>query len=1029
MYASDAFAYSSYRPAVGEYAVPSQSGSRASPEPHASAGGGGGFHNSELNALASSMRALGTTQHHGAHEPVAFTSQRALYDTRSSASAPSATYCETCELEEGGMTHNQRRTHEQHAYVGGSGHIAHHQQYNRASSALQHNHAAAQYQPSHSQSHSQYADQHRSLNSSSYDSGALSASVPHIHTHVHHSTSYSATPGATSVAHLQAPSSTAAVAPFGSSFSTSTGGGGAGVSGLGIPGSHLGGLVGGGGDESSLLYSSQPSRAVLSALRNLQDKLAELRVEKASLESRLARADADATAREHDLQRKHERALGEMRTAQVAFEAGYLAKLAESRAAEEATTKRLLHLEADARTHKEQTLHRDLDATSLREEVLRLKSAINEREIAGARLTGEHLAVIREREQEAAQRQTTEEALLRMREDYRTLASELQASHANADSLSVALASQEESRRSESNINEGLTSTITRAASEVTQKTHELLREREARQNLLQYKYLTREYIASLLNLTYELSIDVGMPVKKRNEILKHATDLLNGLKKQAWSLDYESSAAAGGGHRGERESKEDMNEAERREEQGLAASMSRMMHREQPFSGGDLFALASLSSPRKSGAGGAADGPGFASSTGTTIGGVHTSIDAQRYLLAGASSPAAIRVLHPDTIGTEAESSSSQDEDDDGEEDRQQRRMNLRIPSSPTIASRARSRSRPRATSRTGSNCHSLASGSDISLPYTIGRSTKQSFSVPVNVQEILSKQPAYYSRLAQKTMTTTARSKRSSVAGSGGDEDRLIVFPPAPAVTNASGMSSSLASAVPQPPISLAVHSQGLATVLQGLEREVEAFNADYIYHLDHSRRDDDEDKIALQSKLQSILKSIERKTKMIEVIKQHQATVMRSHGVRLHTASTASSRGSATSHKPKSSSGSSSRSTSLKRITPSSSSSSLAASSSSSTALRAQINTATMRKSATSRRSLGTSSGVSDRRLASSSTAVSPLRTNVPHFGYQSPNSQRLLEKKIKSMHMLSTFKQMFEGNGGEAMGEGLKRFGGD
>ena len=60
---------------------------------------------------------------------------------------------------------------------------------------------------------------------------------------------------------------------------------------------------------------------------------------------------------------------------------------------------------------------------------------------------------------------------------------------------------------------------------------------------------------------------------------------------------------------------------------------------------------------------------------------------------------------------------------------------------------------------------------------------------------------------------------------------------------------------------------------------------------------------------------------------------------------------------------------------------------------------------------------------------SAAASVPDLNMAHIpqGFASPNSQRLLEKKIKSMRLLGEFKDLM-GNG-EGEGEALKRFGSD
>lgn len=48
-------------------------------------------------------------------------------------------------------------------------------------------------------------------------------------------------------------------------------------------------------------------------------------------------------------------------------------------------------------------------------------------------------------------------------------------------------------------------------------------------------------------------------------------------------------------------------------------------------------------------------------------------------------------------------------------------------------------------------------------------------------------------------------------------------------------------------------------------------------------------------------------------------------------------------------------------------------------------------------------------------------------LPQHGFLSPNSQRLLEKKIKSMRLLGQFREMFDGEDGD--GDAARRFGSD
>ena len=63
---------------------------------------------------------------------------------------------------------------------------------------------------------------------------------------------------------------------------------------------------------------------------------------------------------------------------------------------------------------------------------------------------------------------------------------------------------------------------------------------------------------------------------------------------------------------------------------------------------------------------------------------------------------------------------------------------------------------------------------------------------------------------------------------------------------------------------------HSMGLRTVITGLEAEVEQLNREYVHALESGPRDREQDRQALERKLQGVLKQIDKKTKQIETLK---------------------------------------------------------------------------------------------------------------------------------------------------------------
>jgi uncharacterized protein YaaR (DUF327 family) len=789
--------------------------------------------------------------------------------------------------------------------------------------------------------------------------------------------------------------------------------------------------------DETLLYTSQPSRAVLSALRTLQDKLQELRVEKSGLENALAAAQQQASTREHELQRSHERALAESVRRAAEFEASYLAKLREARESEERAQAALIRAEGDVRALKEQASSRDADLKAVRDEVHSLRLQLNDAELSVARAEGSKKQAERDSDLERAAAAERDLEIVRLRGELADAKQALAHQTSAADVVKQTLVAAEAGRRAAEGDAQAAHDTIASLTHELRVVSGDLMTERRARQRADKFKYLTREYAQSLLNLNYEMCIDVGMNARKRNELLQHAQQLLQGLKKAAWAADEEDAEA----------------EAD---------------------------------------AGGAgADGNGPASPArrnggGVTIDGVSTSIDEQRYLLAGASSPEAIRVLHPDRRGNE---------DSDDEQSSSRRRSSSRgrsrsssrgrpssgrnaVSAAPTVASTAKARA-ARASFGGGAGAHHHTLNKEIALPFTVGKSAKQSFSVPVNVQEILSKQPAYYTRLAQRQVAQAAKRK---AAGAGDDE--RVVYPPLPAhgqhsvsfagvdSGSADESSSSESTATHGAAVSLSAHQGGLRVVIAHLEAEVEALNRDYVFHLDQARdhgagnRTDESG--TLDKKLQTILRQIETSNKKIEALRSHLDSLeggsgqgQSQVGSRLYSASTAASRsGRASSsatpavHKASvpltlvpagagpratplgATAHSSVRRASLSRKAPAPAAASSIKKKRPSTA-SAGPSSSTDLTDRHAHHQHGTQSGTPRRARAGlrlggddDEDGGGDASGGLPHFGFLSPNSQRLLHKKMQSMRLLGQFKAMFDESEHDGQhGDAAKRFGAD
>lgn len=939
----------------------------------------------ELRALSETMRSV--------HVPSNLDTQSYSNQQTQQQLQHGAQFCQICEADEGGMNPAQRRQHEQHL------------QERMYYQSLQQQQQQQQQTPAYTAGWGVYAEQQQP---------ALSSYAP-------------AGTGAGAGASLASSFRTTVASPQRTSAT------------LGLASQQPPVMA-----DESVLYTSQPSRAVLSALRTLQDKLQELRVEKSNLENQLAQQASQASLREHEQARAHERAQSEALRKAQEFEASYLAKLRDQREAEERAQAQVIKLENEVRMLRDQALQREADSKSLRDEGHQLRLQLNDAELAHARISGEKTSLLREAEQERSTAVERELEITRLKGECNSLAAQLHQAGQNIDQLKLTNSTLEQNRAAAEANNDEANATVARLAHELKTVSQECIVAKNEASALQSYKYLTREYVSSLLNLNYELCIDVGMPLKKRNDLLTHSQQLLQGLKKAAWATEVDHAGAGGAASN------------------GSAAGASTGGEQDQQAGG-------AYGSPARK----------------AVIGGVHTGIDEQQYLLAGASSPEAIRVLHPSPTSSSrraaraARAAAASNDVDSSDEDASDSHTHAsstrrassassrrgsgtsggRIPAAPTVASTAKTRrsSGVGATSSGGlKNHHTL--NKEIALPFTIGRSVKQSFSVPVNVQEILSKQPAYYSKVAARQVAL--QRKRMSGGGGGGsavassssrvesDDERsgMLVYPPAPA--------SSSSESAPGP-VSLSSHSQGLSTVLLGLESEIESLNRDYIFHLDHSRREKDEDKLALQSKLQSILKAIEKKTKQIEALKQHQEAVLGSHSgggggagssssSRLHAASTASSRGNRASsaikpqpsstHVPLSNSGKAPAATkrrgSVSRKAGTATGTAASSKASSRRGSSAGLSGGRDPTDLTDRHAHhqhGTQSSTPLRRRGAGGLTIDSddedaLGAPLPQFGFLSPNSQRLLHKKMQSMRLLGQFQSMFEP-------EAARRFGAD
>jgi hypothetical protein len=451
--------------------------------------------------------------------------------------------------------------------------------------------------------------------------------------------------------------------------------------------------------EEAAMYSAQPSRAVLSALRSLQDKLQELRVEKAALENKMSRDQQASVEREYEQSKKQDRTISELTAKLAEQEAGWMSRAKESREAEEKLNHKNLKLENELRMVKEQAERREGDLKAVREDGHKLKLRINDTELALARSQNDHSSIQREFEVARAEVQDKELEVQRLKNEVNRLAESLHQAHQQQQQLRLQLTASEEQRDIVDRSHTESQNAIQRLAADLKVVQKDLIVERDIKQQLLNYKYLTRDYVTSLLNLNYEMSIDAGMSVRKRNDLLQHSHDLLQGLKKQAWSMDFEHPQSP---------------------DNNTAADGSNP----------DGTSQGQFGTPRKHG---------------VNIGGVQTSIEEQRYLLAGASSPEAIRVLHPDVRSAEEEEREDHDHSGSEEDAPVRLRSSIRAPTTPTVSTTlkkqaAKARRGFSAATKGAVHSHTLTTRG-MELPFTVGTSSKQSFSLPVNVQEILAK------------------------------------------------------------------------------------------------------------------------------------------------------------------------------------------------------------------------------------------------------------------------------------------------
>jgi len=794
-----------------------------------------------------------------------------------------------------------------------------------------------------------------------------------------------------------------------------------------------------------------PSPSVLAALRTLQDKLAEMRAEKAELERRLAEKDHKSSADLSEAQRRHEKALADLLAKQAEFENHYLLKLQESKEKEEQAQSRESKMEQEVRLLRDQLHDRENELHSLRNELNASQSRLHENELASARSAAETSRMMRDVEVE---RKTSVDA----QREIERLKNEVNSYAERAHHLQVQLESSESQRKDSQRSLEDAHASLTRLAQDLKTVSKELLMEREAKEALLRFKNeVVRDYVSALLNLNYELCIDPEMARSKRNDLLKHSQELLQGLKKKAWSVDLERPGMGGG--------------------QGVGGG------------GGNVSASSTSTTGMGMGGGTAVSGSGLRTpprGAGSSSRSSHDHDEQQQqYLLARASSPEVIRAHHRQSIGgndrdhdrdrDRARSRTGQrsDEFDEDEEDGHERRSRVRtgvglprattatatkrrvvrLPTTPTVAStkkRVTSASTARGSS-SGSHAvsHSLRVHKDVPLPYTIGRSTKASFSVPVNVQEILAAQPAYYSKVAEMALAARRRREQGATPA---DDDRYIVHPPHPTTSAAK---AALSSSSPSP-VPLTAHSTALHTVIAQLESEVEKLNEKYISMLDSERMraSSREERKELETQLNEIIRQTENKNKQINMLRQHEESLQTKHTTRSYAAPTvsstratrrgtstpaviragsivrpASARSLATVSVPSSSRRSSSRRPSTALTTT------MSSSSRKSETIYIDDATDTDLTNRHAHHQHGTQTSTPKKRRSASPVSPYSSLSNAPTLSlppgiYSSPNSQRALQRKIQSMRLLNEYKEMYDSDSGDpetSEGKLLKRFG--
>lgn len=475
--------------------------------------------------------------------------------------------------------------------------------------------------------------------------------------------------------------------------------------------------------------------------------------------------------------------------------------------------------------YRESLSNRDAENRELHEQISQSNKQITELQIDNAKLRQEN-AMLRERDEERAA------IYNKLQEEKIKLTSELNSVSASLQHTSQSYTLYEQKYEALENSYNGvqansarLEQTIHRLVQDLKIVNKELLQEREVIKYLRQFKIEVREYANSLSNLNYELSTDIDMAQRKRLDLLKHAQELLQGLKKLAWNCEQE--IVLDNIHTTHQHASSLFN-ASTSTIPSLAASASEAIHAGPDVQQVLSAAAIAVQHAREARTGTAPeskenDGHAAGSSLGSSFQ-VYDEQQKQKYLLASASSPEAIRVVH------------HHESDDEGEECKRNScgcvcasksgkhtqacktaRTSLYIPNEPTISSAHKVARRSAGRVVGGKQLDfTTVQHDNVVLPYTIGKSANASFSVPVNVQEILAKQPVYYSKIHSSSTRSAASAYQNT----------RVVYVQVP-VAATDDDAASISSHDSNASIPLIVHTQGLKIVIQNIEAELNKLN----------------------------------------------------------------------------------------------------------------------------------------------------------------------------------------------------------